>query len=533
MSHQQQEQQGAQQQQQQQHGGSETEAPAVSAALEGIMNLLKTMQNDMTTMQAAMTTMRTDMDNKFKDMDTKIDTNNAYLTGTHYTKLSEIWGVESVEFNGAAKDLRDFRAKDTEAIKAYNDESIRRQIKYNENKYPELSLFPTATLSRAHGCPNDITCSLTWGPNLDLLTGYGAKPSCLLDNEEFRYFVEGKNPDLTAEGEAQSTPFKALSWNFLKVAEHHENHFDKVSHSSNTGMILAPVWDPSKEWKPGTSYSIIVAATPETYKWLMGTAPPSKSSPPPQMVWLSEANDDDLQVATDFLSLTVRANADLLVQYGKELDEAVEKLKGTENENLDESDPPRTLKQVLSSVQNGVKPSDLFSTKSESTKASKHQSKESKQKRKVAEQSNTLTKKVDSLMQIREKFTKEHRKVCVPVKNVIVGGGTKILKVDLGVYFKKSPAFIPDPYLWALKAASSWGGYKSQKTLMACDVYGPCGNKTQNDDSDDMTEAPLSEIAAMGDSLYDESSLSSCSMSSVSVCMTDSDGEGNPKAVTP
>ena len=562
MSQQQQEQQQGVLQQQQQHGGSSTEAPASLQDILDVINKIRTdmdkkltdmdkkltdmdkkltdMDKKVTDMDKKFVEMDTKIDKKFVEMDTKIDTNHAYLTGTYYTQLSDIWGTDSIEFNGAAEDLMVRRAKDIEAIKAYSDEDFRLQIKYDERTYPKMSLFPTATLSRAHGCTNDITCSLTWGPNLDLITGYGAETSCLLSNEDFRYFVEGKNPDLTAEGETQNTPIKALSWNFLKVAEHHEDHFDKVSHSSNTGMILAPVWNHNEEWKPRTSYSIIVAATPETYKWLMGTPPPSLSSPPPQMKWLSEADDDDLQLATDFLSLTVRANADLLVQCGEELAEAVKNLQGDEIENPDESGPANRLEEVLFSVQNGVNPSDLFSTKSESTKASKSLGKESKQKKKVAQQSDTLTGKIDRLMNVRDDLrnvrttvTEDPPKVCVPVKTASVkDSGARILKVDLGVYFEETRDFIPDPYLWALKAASSWGGYMSQKSLMACDVYGP-GGKTQNDDSYDMTEDPPSEIAAMGNGLYDESSLSSYSVSSVSVCMTDSDGEGNPKAVTP
>mmetsp|Transcript_22979 Transcript_22979/g.54525 ORF Transcript_22979/g.54525 Transcript_22979/m.54525 type:complete len:521 (-) Transcript_22979:282-1844(-) len=475
---------------------------------------------------------KTDVDKRLSHMDEKIDTNNAYLNGTYYAQLADIWGGTSVEFNGAAKKLRTYREKDGEAIRVYNSEESRREIKYEETTYPKSSLFPAVTLSRAHGCPNDITCSLTWGPNLELITGYNVEgeETCLLLNEDFRYFVEGQNPEMSDE-DTTNTPFKALSWNFLKVPEHHEKHFDKVAYSSSFSMILAPVWNPAVEWKPGTPYSLIVAATPETYKWLIGTAPPSKLSPPIQMGWLSEANDAELQMATEFLSLTVKANADLLVEHGEALQDAVKKLKDAMDPE-EGDDPANELEKVLISIENGVIPSELFSTKSESTKTNRGS--DAKLKKKVAEKINVLTKKVGSLQGVRKTFT-EKKIVFVPEKKASVKDGARILKVDLEKYFdEEGKDFIPDPYLWALKAASSWGGYKSQKSLMACDVYGPGGGKTQNDDSDDMMEDPPSEITVMGNGVGDdERSVSFLSMSSASVCTTYSDGDENPVAVTP
>jgi len=342
--------------------------------------------------------------------------------------------------------------------------------------------------------------------------------------------VEGKNPSLENENATKNTPFKALSWNFLKVPEHHERHFDKVSRSSSNTMILAPAWDPKKEWEPGTSYSLVVAAKPDTYKWLMGTKLPSESSP--KNKWLEEASDQDLELATDFLSLTVRALADLLVLN----DDPIEMVKN-HLESSEEDDPAnqleavaKKLEEVLFSVENGVDTSDLFPTQSESTKT-KGKTKKSKTKERVE----NLQSKVDRLMSLRRKFM-EAKEVIVPVKKAnIKDGKAKILKVNLGLYFEGKSHFIPDPYLWALKAGSAWGGYNSQKSLMACDVYGPFCSDTF-DDSDDMSQDPPVEITIMEgfeniNRNSDEISAAGSSMSSISNCKTDSDRDGKPVAV--
>ena len=54
-----------------------------------------------------------------------------------------------------------------------------------------------------------------------------------------------------------------------------------------------------------------------------------------------------------------------------------------------------------------------------------------------------------------------------------VGDKKKILKIDLGVYFQSKEHLIPDPYLRVLKTGSAWGGYNSERTLLASDTDGP------------------------------------------------------------
>ncbi len=81
----------------------------------------------------------------------------------------------------------------------------------------------------------------------------------------------------------------------------------------------------------------------------------------------------------------------------------------------------------------------------------------------------------------------------------------KILKIDLEVYLLGKEQLIPDPYLWVLKAGSSWGGYNSEKTLLACDVDDPV-------DSDGNIPLEISVVAGRGGA-DEDSSVSCASMS--------------------
>ena len=69
--------------------------------------------------------------------------------------------------------------------------------------------------------------------------------------------------------EVRST-LKAWNWNFLKLPEHHEQHFDKIARKNAEQPIATPIWDPNEEWEPGTGCKLMIAASPKIYQFLLG-----------------------------------------------------------------------------------------------------------------------------------------------------------------------------------------------------------------------------------------------------------------------
>jgi hypothetical protein len=80
-------------------------------------------------------------------------------------------------------------------------------------------------------------------------------------------------------------------------------------------------------------------------------------------------------------------------------------------------------------------------------------------------------RKLQDLQNVREKLRKA-KMVAVPtIKNTGTDGANnsrRVLKIDFAEYFVNKPEFIPDPFLLALKAATTWSSLQDTKLLPAC-----------------------------------------------------------------
>jgi len=265
-------------------------------------------------------------------------------------------------------------------------------------------------------------------------------------------------------------PLKAWAWNFLMLPEDHEKHFDKIVRNNDEQVIISPIWDPEKKrWSPGTGYKLMVAASPETYKWLLGTENLDESV---QNKWFGVASPGEQEEATNFLALTVRALADLLVTHCEgdltklveEQREANVKRKGEQRDaNVNRKGGDTTLEGVFKSILSAI-PGDLLSQRSYHTNTSASNSESSKQPD-YRNKAQAFAKKIRAIENVRDKNLVTGV-VQIPV--LLKESKKPILVIDLGVYFKGKEHLIPDPFLVALKAAVSWSNFRDQKLLPAC-----------------------------------------------------------------
>jgi hypothetical protein len=228
--------------------------------------------------------------------------------GTTYVPLEEVWEASLTSFKGAAEEFRQLRAKDTDVLDIYNKADGRNlpenapKLERYQPPFASKSMFPGkfGRTSLAHIVPDDPICSLTWGEAVVLFSGK-QEGTNMFDSKELRDFVRGN-----AEG--ASNPFKVWAWNYLQLPIDHAEYFDNFT--KEKAVIITPIWDPKEVWKPGTGYKLLVTATLEGYKWLMGNKPLKKNAA--QHRWLGSASENEYQIATDFLLLAVKALADLL-----------------------------------------------------------------------------------------------------------------------------------------------------------------------------------------------------------------------------
>jgi len=399
-----------------------------------------------------------------------------YENGDYYRALAFIWYYESCDFVGAAAEWKELRQKDVEAVRYYNDPEARGDdlVRYYRDKFVPDRLFPVGDQSMAHLIPNDPSCSLAWLRALSIITGIDISTDvqCPLLDEKLRTFVEGKAPE---EGNASTDlPLKAWNWNFLMLPEEHLKHFDRLARNNEEQMIATPIWDPKDEWKPGTGYKLMIAASPKTYQWLMGREMLTEDFE--QYKWLGEASPGEPQKATDFLALTVKALADLLDQYGEnDLGEVKELNKG-------EGESDASLECVFKAIEGAI-PRDLLSQRSFHENSSAGNSSE-KTKPVYKKKAKEFVGKIQAVNKVREKNLESHGKKHVQIPKLDEHRSNKkpVLVVDLGVYFKGKEHLIPCPFLVVLKAAVSWSAFRDQKLLPVCGNHSDHRQDVQNEE---------------------------------------------------
>jgi len=393
----------------------------------------------------------------------KIQDERAYETGQYYRSIGLIWGHEGLEFEGAAVEWENYRSQDLSALEYYKKREGKR---YYSDDFPVDRLFPVEGKSMAHLIPNDPSCSLAWLRALSIVTGIDVSNSeSPLLHTALRSFVEG-DAKAPLQPSAANVPLKAWAWNFLMLPESHEKHFDKIAWTSDKKVILSPIWNPDKEWNPGTGYKLMVAASPETYTWLLGTEKLDDESV--QNKWFGVASPEEAGEATKFLALTVRALADLLVTHGKgDLTRPVQEhnanVKEKEGKNHGNVREGTALEEVFKSILGAI-PSDLLSQRSFHTNESAITGENSEQPN-YQLKAQAFVRKIAAIEHVRDKNLKS--KVQIPVFN-LKRSRKPILVIDLGVYFEEKKYLIPDPFLVALKAAVSWSSFQNQKLLPAC-----------------------------------------------------------------
>ncbi|KAL7558456.1 hypothetical protein ACA910_015358 [Epithemia clementina (nom. ined.)] len=409
---------------------------------------------------------------RFQDLEFKIQ----FQGGIYYRKFKSIWKSESKEFQGAAAEWKDLRQKDKVTLEYYKDPSKRKKFRYCKGDFPPTYLFPPKNKSMAHLIPSDASCSLAWLRALSSVTGIDVGNVIPVRHPSLLEFVEGSVNQVDGQRTRRvADPLKTWKWNFLMLPDDHYKYFDQVS--TIRQLIVTPIWDPKEEWKPGTGYKVMISADPESYKWLLGTDRIKQQ----QLKWFGTGTSAELQTATDFLALTVRALADMLVQHGKDDLETpfAEDVAGDAEhgkESHDDDLKKSFLQRVFESI-DGAIPSDLLSptrnssTKDDSTQQSGKTSGKSHSKWAMMK-AEAFRNKVEKLL----KVTKGLKAIKIPVLRDTTSEDEDefvkpVVTVDLGIYFGGKDDLIPDPFLVVLKAAASWSVYTNQRLLPACEVY--------------------------------------------------------------
>ncbi|KAL7578922.1 hypothetical protein ACA910_006896 [Epithemia clementina (nom. ined.)] len=414
-----------------------------------------------------------------------------YQMGCYYRALQRTWKSEPKQFLGAAAEWKDLRQKDKAVILYYNDPSTRESenVRYSKANFTYSKLFPADDTSMAYLIPSDPSCSLAWLRALSIVTGIDVdKNECPILCTALRDFVEGTVMPSGASSDEQvsqrvDNPLKSWHWNFLMLRYRHRRYFDQVN--TTNPLIITPIWDPKNEWRPGMGYKLMVSADPESYKWLLWLDREAEE----ELKWFGTGTPDELQTATDFLALTVRALADLLIQHGQEdlvtpftnqpankvgsseIDRAGDKAEKHEKDIQNDNSEIDVLQRVFESIEGAI-PSDLLSTMLDittndgSTRESKKTSRKSKPSR-AKGKANDFRTMVKRLL----KLTKGLNEIHIPVVINRSQNEKPILTVDLGIFFEGRENAIPDPFLVVLKAAASWSAYNNERLLPVCEVY--------------------------------------------------------------
>mmetsp|Transcript_22042 Transcript_22042/g.38831 ORF Transcript_22042/g.38831 Transcript_22042/m.38831 type:complete len:471 (-) Transcript_22042:355-1767(-) len=370
--------------------------------------------------------------------------------GTTYVPIDVIWKKKEIPVKDAAKKLRELRAKDLEVLEIYkvaDGRELPRNVPKLDRDSPPFSdmcMFPGTPYqtSMAHVVPYDPICSLTWGEAIALVTGKAG--SNMFASKNLRDFVRGNMEDKT-------NPFKVWAWNYLQLPYGHDEYFDNFK--KGKAVVITPIWDPNNRWEPGTPYKLLVAATPEGYKWLLGITPLAQD--PTEFRWFGEATPEEYKTATDFLQLVVSALGDLLIQ--SEVMDVVEQAYN--------STDAAGSKAFYATIRNALeKEHGLLSDIIEGAFCDDNRSKRSNASSNSSFP-NTLVGKLISLMQERKRMKRlgKERETGDPMiyaptiveglnGQLLLPGNGKILTIDLETFFEENPLLIPDPYPVALKA---------------------------------------------------------------------------------
>ncbi|KAL7567288.1 hypothetical protein ACA910_000414 [Epithemia clementina (nom. ined.)] len=189
--------------------------------------------------------------------------------GIYYRKFKSIWKSEPKEFQGAAAEWKDLRQKDKVTLEYYIDPSKCENFRYCKSDFHPTNLFPPKNKSMAHLIPSDASCSLAWLRALSIVTGIDVGIDIPIRHPLLLEFVEGTVNQVDGQRTRRvADPLKTWKCNFLMLPNDHYKYLDQVS--TIRQLIITPIWNPNKEWKPGTGYKIMVSADPESYRWLLG-----------------------------------------------------------------------------------------------------------------------------------------------------------------------------------------------------------------------------------------------------------------------
>jgi hypothetical protein len=429
--------------------------------------------------------------------------------GTTYLPLEQVWQVSATLFGGSAEEFGRLRATDTEVLKIYKEAdgtNFPNFMKLERNKPPFVSaseskpksMFPgtSGQTSLAHIVPDDPICSLTWGEAIALFSGKEA--TNMLKSPELRNFVRGNNG-------GASNPFKVWAWNYLQLPINHAQYFDNFK--KEQAVIITPIWDSKEKWIPGKGYKLLVTATQEGYKWLLGSVPFNEAEHP----WIGEASDCDYQTATNFLQLAVKALADLL-NKSPVIQLVQEAHQNAENSNNDGQTPRVEKNKKIVGVKAALQSeygdlSEIISgafvdgTRSESTSGTNQSA--------SPQHADTLVRKLISLMQAKQKMKRlgkeEGCKVHAPGTKERSG---KLLTVDLGKFYEEEKMLIPDPYPVVVKAGVNFSKFHEILLLVGCNGIKEMDTSTSFSNGQGSVESNCSESAALtgepGDAMMGE-----------------------------
>jgi hypothetical protein len=209
---------------------------------------------------------------------------------TTYLHVERVLKKRLTLFEGSAEKVRELRAKDKEVLAIYKEA--------DGSNLPAQSWRET----NLHSSPNP--CFLGDSARLRLRTLCLTTQSAPSRGAKLLLFFRGRR-ELTFLIKSFETLYEGILTR-RRVQDKHAEYFD--SFKKEQAAIITPIWDPRKEWTPGTRYKLLVVATQEGYKWLMGSYPLDEAQRP----WLGSADAAEYRTASDFLELSVTALAGLL-----------------------------------------------------------------------------------------------------------------------------------------------------------------------------------------------------------------------------
>ena len=396
--------------------------------------------------------------------------------GTYFDVSWELWLEQnSVEFDGATEEFQGI-LRERESPMWFT--VVNEKQKPNK-EFPEEGLFPGTkqgeerNTSMAHLVPLDRSCSIFYGQAFCLIAKVKEpmEKNCI-DSPFLRHLIEGSGAHSPS---GRVVGVKTLCTNFLKLPHDHAHFFD---HMDKGKLVIVPIWTPElNKWKVGDSYSLLVVAdSSSVYQWLglkdMDDLP-----------WLKEADDADLECATEKLALMMRVLAEQLIS--EDFQRFIEKAK--EVSTVDEL--------MTHFVGNGSVTSTTLGTGKSNSGSTKNTAERDKKRNTKAEAKlDEFKRKLGSLIQVRDTL-QESKRVNVPKFAIdLPEKKRRLLKVDLGEYSRKHPNSIPDPLLVLLRAAINCSDMFGSKLLPACLLVDDKADADEDDGEDSKSLSSIEDI---------------------------------------